>query len=144
MQAMTDAVAYVRERPDRFCRAGFPEPIELATNLVSEALILGGRETCIMRCDAWWVIGSDVDWLSIHPEYAPKDLFFRLVAFPEAGANSIRAEVLLTAFAQQVITVGANVHMVVKGHVAPTEEVWQIMASHSGWKRMVAFHWGEA
>lgn len=139
MQAIEDAVAYVKERPERFCRAGGPEPVEVATNLVSEALILGAREACVVRYGEWWVISSDEDWLQTHPQYVPKELFFRLVAFPEAGPNSIRTEVLVTAFAQQVITIGEDGHFVVKGHVAPTDTIWQWLKSPGGWKRVVAF-----
>jgi hypothetical protein len=139
MQAVKDAVAYVRQRPERFCQAGFPNPVELATNLVSEALILGGHETCTLRQGEWWIIGSEVDWLRTHPDYSPRDLFFRIVAFPEAGANSMRAEILLTAFAHKVITVSGDGRDVIKGRVSQTAGIWRVLESRLGWTRAVAF-----
>jgi hypothetical protein len=80
-----------------------------------------------------------VDWLGTHPDYAPEALFFHIVALPEAGPNSMRAEILLTAFAQKVVTVGTNGRLIIKGEIAPTAEVWRLIESCSGWKRAIAF-----
>lgn len=139
MQAVADAVGYVRQRPEQFFRMGAPEPIELVTHIVSETFVLGGEETCAVRRGDWWIIRSDVDWLGTHPDYAPEALFFHIVALPEAGPNSMRAEILLTAFAQKVVTVGINGRLIIKGEVAPTAEVWRLIEPCSGWKRAVAF-----
>jgi hypothetical protein len=61
MQAVVDAVGYVRKRPEQFFRMGAPEPIELVTHLVSETFVLGGGETFVVRSGDWWIIRSDVD-----------------------------------------------------------------------------------
>lgn len=139
MQALADAIDYVRQRPERFFRGGSPEPVELVTHVVSEALLLGGSETCTMHRGDWWVISSNVDWLATCPDYAPEELFFRIVAFPEAGPNSMRAEILLTAFAQQVITASADQQSIIKGQASQADDIWQLIASRPGWKRTVAF-----
>ena len=115
MQALADAIDYVRQRPERFFRGGSPEPVELVTHIVGEVLILGGSETCTMRSGDWWMISSNVDWLATCPDYAPEELFSHIVAFPQAGPNSMRAEILLTAFAQQVVTVSADTDPLSKG-----------------------------
>ena len=44
MQALTEAIDYVRQRPERFFRAGSPAPVELVTHIVGEVLLLGGSE----------------------------------------------------------------------------------------------------
>jgi hypothetical protein len=134
-----DPITYVRQSAERFFTSGSVNAVELATQIVSEVLLLGGHEVCAIRDDAWWVIGSNVDWLGNHPDYSAKELFFRIVAFPEAGANSMRAEILLMAFAQDVITTGAEGQVVIKGKVEESETVWRLIASHPGWKRAVAF-----
>ena len=85
------------------------------------------------------MIGSDIDWLGNHPDHAARELFFRIVAFPEAGANAMRAEILLMAFAQDVITKGADGQVVLKGKVEESEKVWRLIDSRPGWKRAVAF-----
>jgi hypothetical protein len=123
MQAVADAVGYVRKRPERFFRTEAPEPVELVAHIVSETFALGGGETCAVRRGEWWIIRSDVDWLVTHSDYAPEALFFHIVALPEAGPNSMRAEILLTAFAQKVVTVDASRRLIIKGEIAPTEEI---------------------
>ena len=139
MQALADAIDYVRQRPERFFRAGSPEPVELVTHIVGEVLLLGGSETYTMRNGDWWIISSNVDWLAKCPDYAPEELFFNIVALPEAGPNSMRAEILLTAFAQQVVTVSADHQSIIKGDVSQANDIWRLIASRPNWKRTVAF-----
>ena len=144
MQALADAIDYVRQRPERFFRAGSPEPVELITHIVGEVLLLGGSETCTMRSGDWWIISSNVDWLATCPDYAPEELFFHIVAFPEAGPNSMRAEILLTAFAQQVVTGSADHQSIIKGDVSQADNIWELMTSRPNWKRTVAFRFAPA
>ena len=144
MQALADAIDYVRQRPERFFRGGSPEPVELVTHIVGEVLVLGGSETCTMRSGDWWIISSNVDWLATCPDYDPKELFCHIVALPEAGPNSMRAEILLTAFAQQVITASADHQVIIKGEVSPDDHIWQLLASRPNWKRTVAFRFAPA
>ena len=140
MQALAEAIDYVRQRPERFFRAGSPEPVELVTHIVGEVLLLGGSETYTMRNGDWWIISSNVDWLATCPDYAPEELFFNIVALPEAGPKSLmRAEILLTAFAQQVVTVSADHQSIIKGDVSQADDIWRLMASRPNWKRTVAF-----
>ena len=139
MQALAEAIDYVRQRPERFFRAGSPAPVELVTHIVGEVLLLGGSETYTMRNGDWWIISSNVDWLATCPDYAPEELFFNIVALPEAGPNSMRAEILLTAFAQQVVTVSADHQSIIKGDVSQADDIWRLIASRPNWKRTVAF-----
>ena len=109
MQAVADAVGYVRQRPEQFFRMGAPEPIELVTHIVSETFVMGGEETCAVRRGDWWIIRSDVDCVRNASRLRPRGrCSFHIVALPEAGPNSMRAEILLTAFAQKVVTVGTQ------------------------------------
>jgi hypothetical protein len=74
----------------------------------------------------------------------PEELFSHIVAFPEAGPNSMRAEILLTAFAQQVVTVNANHQSIIKGDVSQANDIWRLLASRPDWKRTVAFRFAPA
>ena len=53
--------------------------------------------------DTWWVVVADVDWLASAGRPL-SELFSTIVPFPGAGDNSMRSEVLLGAFAEQVLT----------------------------------------
>ena len=139
MKIYEDAVSYVRKSPGRFFRTGLPDPIEMTTHVLGDALITGATETCTIRLGDWWVIGSDVDWLATHKQYTMKELFVRIVPLPEAGANSMRAEILLTAFTDAVITVGGDDCLTIKGDVPEDAEIWRTMKSRTHLKRLVAF-----
>jgi hypothetical protein len=115
MKIYDDAVSYIKKTPERFFRTGSSNPIELATHVLGDALIAGATATSIFRVDGWWVIGSDVDWLINQGRYTIKDLFSRIVSLPLAGPNSMRAEILLTAFTGAVITVGNSDCLTLKG-----------------------------
>ncbi len=85
------------------------------------------------------MVGSDVDWLTNHKEHSVKELFVRIVALPQAGPNSMRAEILLTAFTEAVITMTGNDCLRIKGDIPPEAEIWSTMKSQTHLKRLVAF-----
>ncbi|MBM3238760.1 hypothetical protein FJZ31_20920 [Candidatus Poribacteria bacterium] len=139
MKIYEDAVSYVRKNPERFFRMGSPDAIELATHVLGDALISGAKETCTLRLGDWWIVGGDVDWLTNHKQYTIHELFGRIVALPEAGPNSMRAEILLTAFTEAVITVAGDDCLTIKGDVPKDAEIWHLMKSLTPLKRLVAF-----
>src|SRR6266566_8367628 len=68
---------------------------EAVAHLVQECLLGRATTVSVRRMGDWWMIGADVDWLAKDTEAA----FQRIVSYPEAGPNSMRYEVALTAFA---------------------------------------------
>jgi hypothetical protein len=51
----------------------------------------------------------------------------------------MRAEILLTAFTEAVITGSGNACLTIKGDVAKGAEIWRVMKSLTHLKRFVAF-----
>ena len=51
----------------------------------------------------------------------------------------MRAEILLAAFAEVVLTTGRSGRLVVKGNVPDEAEIWGVIESNPFWKRAVAF-----
>ena len=110
---MNDAVGYVANHPGMFFRRGAYSPEELAAHVASEALLSGVSDLVVSRHGPWWIIRSSTDWFA---DPSALDWFHRLVPFPEGGQNASRSEVLITAFAVDVITVdGEGDRHVVKG-----------------------------
>jgi catechol 2,3-dioxygenase-like lactoylglutathione lyase family enzyme len=66
------------------------------------------------------------------------ELFARLLAFPEAGDNSCRAEVLIAAFAHDVITGSRGSTRVVQGQVSADDAIYSVLGQTST-ERFVAF-----
>jgi hypothetical protein len=142
MQTMDNAVDYIRQHRAMFLRTKETTPIELVERILGDALYSGASECTVLRQRDWWIIASTTDWLSGHADHVPEELFQKIVAMPEAGQNAMRGEVLLTAFAQHVITATPYGCMVISGDVSSDDEVWHIVSLSQKWQRMIAFRVG--
>jgi hypothetical protein len=85
----------------------------------------------------WWLVSSNFDWLDV-PEIPPRDLFFRVIAAPAHGEHSMRAEILLGAFASAVWLWDGSEALVVKGN-DPSDDVANRMRDSTWSKRAIAF-----
>ena len=139
MKRLTDPLPFIRSSPERFLRQTPATGHELATALVGDAVLLTRASTTLTRAlDDWWVVGCEVDWLA-SDEADPVAAFNRMLPLPEAGPNSMRAEVLVKAFAETAVTVGSGERYVVAGEVEASDPIWTFLEDHSDWKRVVAF-----
>jgi hypothetical protein len=77
----------------------------LLLQLVSDILALGIADFAVASFEDWRLVGSDTDWLRLGSAQvgAPLELFNRVVPLIEAGQNSVRHEVVVHAFAEQVV-----------------------------------------
>ena len=66
----------------------------------------------------WHVIGSNTNWL-VHETYAVLDLFRHVVPAPAHGEHSMRGEILVSAFANDVAVVNGNEVLTIQGHAPP-------------------------
>ena len=103
-----EPLTFVQNNPSHFFLEGKPDPIELASNLASEVMILGACKLFVVRHLNWWLIGSDLDWIC-NSGLDVERYFSKLVPFPEAGPNSFRSGIFARVFAQSVsISVGGQ------------------------------------
>ena len=142
VHVVQDPVEYVRERPQMFLRSGRVGGRELAESILGDALILTDGPVTVMRRGGWWLVGCEEDWMARQSSGSVDDLFSKIVPFPEAGPNSMHSEVLLTAFAKEVLTKDETTLRAIKGFVAEDDEVCGILRRASHWKRGVAFRIG--
>jgi hypothetical protein len=121
-----------------FIPGGIPSPSDLASKIAADALILRASRTLAVHADPWWAVAADVDWLAAAP--VPVDeLFRRIVPFPEAGVNSMRSEILLTAFADDVLTWNGNDQPYRLKGVADDWHAIRNKLADATWKRVIAF-----
>jgi hypothetical protein len=130
-----NGIAHIRAHPEMYLPSGRVDGHSLASAIVADVLVEPGRGAAIQRVDRWWLVASDHDWVG--PSVI--DYFHRVVPFPDAGPNSMRAEVLLTAFADDVVTFDAASHEVIKGMVDLAEPIFALRKRHPEWKRVIAF-----
>ena len=116
--------------------SGMDVSIYLAQRLSSDAMVLGATEVDVVRAGEWWTVASDTDWLAKPCECALDKLFHQVIPFPEAGPNSMRSEILLTAFARDVVTINSSEEVkVIVGNLAADT----ISLDSSRWARIVKF-----
>jgi len=141
IRILDDAVAVVRRRPSMYLKAGVTA-VNLAEALAHDARLLGARQVTVERHDDWTIVGADIDWLrerGAHPhDLAPADLFRRIVPFPEDGANSMRHEVLATAFATEVASSTPSDRLVVNGNISDDDRIW-VLLRRGGYERSIGF-----
>ena len=93
----------------------------------------------IFRRGEWWFVGCEKDWMACQSSGSVDDLFSRVVPFPEAGPNCMHSEVLLTAFAKDVLLRERATLRILKGGVAMDDEIRSILQRTPQWKRGVVF-----
>ena len=139
---VVDPLKMIRDRPGMFLPDG-DRGTGLAKHLEEEARLLGAAWVQVERLADWYLVGSDMDWCRVgrfRPS-DPLDQFRRAWPFPEAGVNSIRSEILVTAFAEDVFTGTASERRIVQGG-EPPPQVWELVESR-GWRRVVGFRLGK-
>lgn len=77
---------------------------QLVGQLVRDLILTGSLPFEVDYIAEWWVVSSEKDWLPISSEPATLRSFKRIVHFPEAGREACHSEILLSAFADAVVT----------------------------------------
>jgi hypothetical protein len=81
---------------------------QLAGQLVRDLILTGSVPFGVDYIDGWWVVSSEKDWLLLPSGSITLRSFKHIVHFPEAGREACHSEILLSAFADAVVTQGAN------------------------------------
>jgi hypothetical protein len=134
LQILEDHVSLVRKRPEMYLRSDRFSPEVAVGQMVEAALFSGATEASVARLPTgWWVISSARDWL---PRGDSLAVFRRIVRFQEAGPNGFRPEILLSAYAADVVTASGSEVVNVKGaadhdlaaHISSTEHLGRLIA----------------
>lgn len=104
LRIVNDPIAHLR----KLYAAERPSGHYLSARLLHDLVFLDALPVRADRIDSWWLVGSQQDWLWSSDGVISKRPFHAIVAFPVAGPNTHRAEVMLTAFADAVVTCGTD------------------------------------
>ena len=112
---------------------------QLAGQLVRDLILTGSLPLSVDCIDEWWV---EKDWLLIPSGTVTFRSFKHIVHFPEAGREACHSGILLSAFADAVVTRGANDRLtwITGGHerrILPKEVLKRLTPEGRG--RTVAF-----
>ncbi|MCX7365569.1 MAG: hypothetical protein NTV97_27615 [Alphaproteobacteria bacterium] len=124
---------------------GAPGASYCAAALLQQLILLGATPARVERRGNWIFISSERDWLASSDSVPTKRPFFHVVPYPEGGQNSHRAEILLSAFAAAVVSVGSDgVQWIVSNadhHPLPDGST--VERFHAGEGRTVGFMFSE-
>jgi hypothetical protein len=140
-QTRDELFAWLRSHASMFFSTVDTTQSALMEHLVGEAVILGCVRVEAEFHDGWAIVGAEMDWFSVPSRVSVTEdcLFTRVFAFPEAGDNSCRTEVLVAAFARDVVTASAGRVRIIQGDVPPNDSVVRLLSETSRWRRAVAF-----
>ena len=111
---------------------------ELASLLGDEVLVATGEQAQVSHESAWWVVASRCDWLDLQVAQLSRICLRRLFRSP--GRREFhRREVLLTAFARDVVTRDGESSCIIKGDIESQDLIWPLMWRDKEWQRVVAF-----
>jgi len=130
-------IQLIQKRPHMFVH--LVNGLELASKVAAGACLLVEEPVNLQRKGHWWIVASEQDWMTNQANVSVQDLFLRNIPFPEAGPNSMHPEVLLTAFADRILTQNGEECLVIKGTIPSNAEIWQHLKTNPQWKRTVAF-----
>lgn len=138
MKIIDNSIDYIKSNQNMFLRDG-NIGLQLSVNIISDALLLTDGKVTTVNKNNWWIVGSEQDWIKNIPDLSIKEIFYKIIPFPKAGQNSIHGEVLITAFAENVITVNNSKIEIIKGNLKKEDEFLMLLPSDNNWSRMVAF-----
>ena len=81
---------------------------QLTGQLVRDLILMRSLPFDVDYIDKWWIISSEKDWLLAPDGSVTFRNFKHIVHFPEAGREACHSEILLSAFADAVVTRRAN------------------------------------
>ncbi|CAN5822960.1 hypothetical protein BH09VER1_BH09VER1_41440 [soil metagenome] len=139
LRPLGDVHSYIRRCAHIFVRNQPASGLELANRMATDTFILGSRACHLFTEQGWWIVVADADWFGSHSEEA---LFTRILPYTEAGANSIRTEVLIGAFASCVWTATPTLDSTVKGTPSEMDLIRGLakkLCLPLQWARAVAF-----
>jgi hypothetical protein len=112
----SDSVAFVRDHPDIYFGIDHRPTVDLLiTSVTSDAVILGVDLIVIERTVRACFVFGNKNWMRIGRKEGESyiDIFNKIHQFPQAGQNSIRSEILVTAFSSDVVAIeGERVHRI--------------------------------
>jgi len=107
MHILDDAVAAIRKSPNIYI-GDDPIGARFVERVVSDLILLDAAPLSVARSGAWYLITAARDWLQSKSGEVSLEPFYRLIPMPAGGLFYTRSEVVLTALADAVVTVGKN------------------------------------
>src|SRR5258708_5451158 len=107
LKIFDDPIAVLRRNPSMYAGEK-PRGPRFSARLLHDLIFLDALPARVERVTTWWLVAAKRDWLRSPEGVLSKEPFHVIVSFPAAGHAAFRAEILLTAFADAVVTCDAD------------------------------------
>ena len=111
---LTSSVDHVRSNPGMYVGSAGPNLYDLMGAMAADAVCLGAPSVSIVRFDAWFIVESEFDWVLAESRFDLVECFNRIQIFHKHRQNSCRMEIVLNAFAQDVVVMGQEGFTIIK------------------------------
>ncbi|QDT93341.1 hypothetical protein [Gimesia algae] len=139
LQPLPDHVEFVRSRPEMFLPYGHASNGSLLGVMVDQIVTITGARTAAFRIDEWWGIACVTDWIPETNQKALSDYFQSMTACPEWAVNSVRFEIVLYAFTEDLTTITQRESTLIKGTMPDMEIITKAKQIGDNWRRMLLF-----
>ena len=104
-------------RQEMFFGSRSANPEDICSSISHGALVLGAKSCSVQRFDDWWFVSSEDDWINATNKLGinESNIFNGLHAFPEAGQNWHRSEVMSFLFSSALATHSKSTSNLIKG-----------------------------
>ena len=104
IEEKTDVLSFVRENREIYLNFAETTGFELCSKIAIDAMTTGAPPVLIDRQEDWWIVASQKSWIIDNADgISVRNLFDRINVNPRAAQNAIRNEILLAAFADQIV-----------------------------------------
>src|SRR5262245_6999584 len=138
LRLLSDPIPTIQRMPRMYIGADKATGEALADQMIGMLIRLGILPAKISRLGPWWLISSDVDWLTRDGEPDVGAAFSRLLPL-QGYPNHHRSEILLSAVADAVVTSGTDGTKWVSGDASLLAPPDSMERAHPPGGRTVAF-----
>lgn len=136
---LTYHVGFVQSHPEMFLPHGHANNGLLLGTMVDQIVTITGSRTTAFRIDDWWGIACATDWIPGTNQKALPDYFQSMIACPEWAVNSVRFEIVLFAFTEELLTLTQQESMLIKGTMPDLKTTARAKQIAENWQRILLF-----
>ena len=131
----------IRERPELFFGPLGPSAERIASDIASDALIMGSSSVHCWKNGDWWFISADIDWLNQPNQTGvnSENAFETIWGMPEAGDNFFWHSVFARVYGSATATSTNGIAVLIKGEQDSLEEFRSLTAHSLPQERIIGF-----
>ena len=136
----------LRERPELFFGPNGPTARKIASDISSDALMMGCTSVHCWTVKDWWFVAGDVDWFNV-PNMggvSPDNAFDSIWGMPEAGQNFFWHTVFAKIYGAETATSAGGTALLVKGEPSSLSTFESLIVEAPHQERIVGFRFSAA